>query len=366
MSMVQEPGPSGAREKTEVCEGFAVQTLDGLIFTVKGLLHPPDRVIAYLRYVPDPQGDRQQAREARPSNSEGSGMRYRRVYHFEEQLGIIRAHHPDYLKQDPVFGLRLQSVPRRRIRTVYNPCHCLARLRRQGPADRVEEHALGLAEVLQGAAGVPWENLGISGSLMVRTHTPDSDVDLIVYGDAAGRAVHQALLSLLGDPTGPVRRPNREELSALHAMHRPDTPLSFTDFTRLQNRKVNEGRFQGHEYFVRFVKWPAESGERYGDRRFEPLGEATIQARVTDDRDAIFTPCCYSVADVTFLDGSSVTDLREVTSFRGRFSEQVRVGEWAVARGSLERVVSRVGAVYHRLVVGGRAGDYLASESANQ
>jgi len=390
MHKIQEPGrpgargarPSdgvGAREKAQVCEGFAVQTLDGLIFTVKGLLHPPDRVIAYLRYVPDPQGDR-----------DLNGVRYRRVYHFEEQLEILRARYPDYLKQDPVFGLLLQSVPRRLIRTVYNPCHCLARLRRRGPADRVEEHALGLAEVLHAAAGVPWENLGISGSLMVGTHTPDSDVDLIVYGEAAGRAVHQALLSLLEDPTGPVRRPDREELSALHAMHRPDTPLSFTDFTRLQNRKANEGRFQGREYFVRFVKWPAdstrmsfirnradkrrpsgrrhpaESGERYGDCRFEPLGEVTIRARVTDDRDAIFTPCCYSVADVTFLDGSSVADLRKVTSFRGRFSEQVRVGEWAVARGSLERVACRAETGYHRLVVGGRAGDYLASESASQ
>jgi predicted nucleotidyltransferase len=368
-STVQEPGRSegrGARpsdgketrEQAEMCEGFAVQTLDGLIFTVKGLLHPPDRVIAYLRYVPDPQGDRIQ-----------SSVRYRRVYHFEEQLEFLRARYPDYLKQDPVFGLLLQSVPRRLIRTAYNPCDCLARLRRQGPADRVEEHALGLAEVLQTAAGVPWENLGISGSLMVGTHTPDSDVDVIVYGEAAGRAVHQALRSLLRDPTGPVRRPNWEELSALHAMHRPDTPLSFTDFTRLQNRKVNEGRFQGREYFVRFVKWPAdgrhpaESGERYGDRCFEPLGEVTIRARVTDDRDAIFTPCCYSVADVTFLDGSSVADLREVTSFRGRFSEQVRSGEWAVARGSLERVAFRVKTGYHRLVVGGRAGDYLVSES---
>ena len=333
----------------EIVEGFAVETKDDLIFTVKGLIHPPDRVIAYLRYLPDPQGDR-----------ERGGARYRRVYHFEEQQRIL-AHYPDYVRHDPIFGTRLQGTPRQCIRAVYDPRHCLASLLERGPADTVEEHALGLAGLLQEVAEVSWDNLGVSGSVLIGMHRQDSDIDLIVYGEGAGRAVHRALSHLLHDPAGPVRRPNREEMAALHAAHRPDTPLSFADFFRLQTRKVNEGRFRGRQYFVRFVKQPAEVGERYGDRRFETLGRATIRARVTNDRDAIFTPCRYAIADVAFLDGPHVTDLQEVASFRGRFSEQVRAGEWAIAQGSLERVVPASGSTYHRLIVGGTAGDYLLS-----
>jgi len=364
---------------TAVYEGFAVETTDELIFTVKGLVHPPDRVIAYLRYLPDPQGDR-----------ERDGVRYRRVYHFDEQQTILQARYPEYLTYDPVFGVQLQSVPRRLIRTVYDPCRHLAALRRRGPADRVEEHVLGLTSLLQEAAAVPWENLGVSGSVMIGTHRQDSDIDLIIYGEAAGRSIHRALRRLLDDPTAAVRRPNREELAALHAMHRTDTPLSFADFARLQARKVNEGRFRGREYFIRFVKRPplfspspdpegapaapgapTASGmgedrnkrETYGDRRYERLGTATIQARVTDDRDAIFTPCRYGVTDVTFQDKPPVANLQEIVSFRGRFSEQVQIGEQAIAQGNLERVVLWSGATYHRLVVGGRAGDYLSSFS---
>jgi len=345
-------------------EGFAVQTTDNLFFTVKGLLHPPDRVIAYLRYLPDPQGDR-----------ERDGVRYRRVYHFGEQQEILQARYPDYLSHDPVLGIRLQSVPRRLIRTVYDPCDYLATLRQRGPADVVEEHALALTAVLQNAdcrtttdveehtlaalLQAIRNSLGVSGSVLIGMHRPDSDIDLVVYGETAGRAVHRALGCLLDDSSSDLRRPNREELAALHAAHRPDTPLSFADFVRLQARKVNEGRFRGREVFIRFVKRPAEVGERYGERRFEPLGPATLRARVTDDYDAIFTPCRYGVEDVTFLDGSPVADLRELVSFRGRFSEQARAGEWAVARGSLERVIHRSEPIYHRLVVGGRAGDYL-------
>ena len=33
-------------------EGDFLETNDGLIFDVKGLLHPPERKIAYLRYIP--------------------------------------------------------------------------------------------------------------------------------------------------------------------------------------------------------------------------------------------------------------------------------------------------------------------------
>jgi predicted nucleotidyltransferase len=71
-------------------EGFAVQTADRLVFTVKGLIHPPDRVIAYLRYLPDPQGDR-----------ERDGVRYRRVYQFEEQRRILQARYPESHSHGP-------------------------------------------------------------------------------------------------------------------------------------------------------------------------------------------------------------------------------------------------------------------------
>jgi len=325
--------------------------MDGLIFTVKGLVHPPDRVIGYLRYLPDPHGDR-----------ERDGVRYRRVYRFQEQEEVLRADYPAYLSHDPVLGIRVQSVPRRLIRTIHDPRRYLATLRRRGPADLVEKHALMLADLLRKATNVPWDNLGISGSVLVRMHKPDSDIDLVVYGEVEGQVVYRTLRRLLEAPSGPLRRPNREELAAIHAAHRLDTPLSFTDFARLQARKVNEVRFLDREVFIRFVKWPDEAEERYGDRRFEPLGPAVIRARVTDSRDAIFTPCRYAVEDVTLLEGPPVADLREIVSFRGRFSEQVQAGEWAVARGNVERVIPQTGPAYHRLVIGGQPGDYLLED----
>jgi len=338
-------------ETLEAVEGFAVETLEGLIFTIKGLVHPPHRLIAYLRFMPDAEGDRKRG-----------SIVYRRVYRFEEQWEILQSRFPIYIAYDPIFGLKVQGVPEQYAQRIYDPCFRLAEILEKGAKDPLEENSLAFANLLKGAAGVPMSSLGVSGSVLVGLHRPGSDVDLAVYGDRESRAVHGALWRLLDSGQGPVRRLDRAELAALHASHRTDTPLTFSDFVRLQSRKTNEGYFGGIPYFIRFIKGKREGEQRYGDTSYEPLGKATIRFRVTDDGDAIFTPCRYSVEDVLFLDRTREADLLEVVSFRGRFSDQVRTGELATARGSLERVFLREGKVHHRLAVGGEAGDYLLSQ----
>lgn len=68
------------RRRRSAVEGAAVETGDGMLFTVKGVVHPPHRVVAYLRYVPDPDGARRRGRD-----------RYRRVYSVADQEAALRA-----------------------------------------------------------------------------------------------------------------------------------------------------------------------------------------------------------------------------------------------------------------------------------
>ena len=46
-------------------EGYFIVTQNDHIFEIKGLLHPKDRLIAYLRYIPDAEGYRY-ASDGRP------------------------------------------------------------------------------------------------------------------------------------------------------------------------------------------------------------------------------------------------------------------------------------------------------------
>ncbi len=358
-----------------VLEGYYVESTDGLFFAVKGLIHPPEAVVAYLRYAPDPDGGR-----------ERDGIRYRRLYHFEEQEKLLRERCPACLFDDPIFGAQLQGVPKERIRLVYDPCQKLAELRRREDLGELAEKAVEFADLLAGRAKVPESSIGISGSILVDLHTPHSDLDVVVYGYECCRAVHSALRELLDEPLlspqnwgrGEVRRLNEEEMWELYTARSQDTPMSFEDFAWLESRKVIQGRFRGCEYFIRFAKAcperrfangrraPSEVGESYGDRRYTSLGQAKIEATVADASEAIFTPCTYRVGDVRFkappqspptlggkTDGLELSDLREIVSFRGRFCEQAREGERVFAKGKLERVVTSKGEVYHRLLLGG-------------
>jgi predicted nucleotidyltransferase len=151
----------------------------------------------------------------------------------------------------------------------------------------------------------------------------DSDLDLLIYGAESCKTVYRALVDLLRKVGGSIRRLEQEELQDLHAVHKSDTPLTFHDFAQLQRRKVNAGRCRERAFFLWFFKQPEEFGERYGDRHYHVVGRATIRASIDGGSDAIFSPYCYRVQEATVLEGPQVDNLREIVTFRVRFSDQL-------------------------------------------
>ncbi len=330
-------------------EGFLVESADGVIFDAKGLVHPPDKVIAFPRFVPDKKGSRIR-----------NGVKYGKVYGMSERFAFLEGNIPNYVVYDPVFDEKLCEVPLEGIRKVYSPLEGLKKLRKSGSLDDLERAALQCLEILKKEARVTWNKLGVSGSVLVGLHTMASDIDPVVYGSENCRKVHSALKKMLEEGNTPFKPYNMEDLRRLFAFRSKDTFMGFEDFVKVESRKVFQGKFMDRDYFIRFVKDYNEVGENYGDVHYRNCGYSKVEAAVIDDSEAIFTPCTYKIEDAKVVEGPKLEPIREIASFRGRFCEQARKGEMVVAQGKIEQVKNhRSGEEYFRLLLGNKPTDYM-------
>ncbi|MEM2975085.1 MAG: hypothetical protein QW821_01515 [Candidatus Bathyarchaeia archaeon] len=332
----------------QACEGDYIEDFNGLIFDVKGLVHPPRRVIAFPRFIPDKEGDRLRR-----------GIAYRKVYGLSERYEFLKKNFPQYLVYNPVFDEHLCEIPIENIKHHYKPANCLKSLRKKPVLDCVETEALEFATLLKENANISWSKLGVSGSLLVRLHATASDIDLVVYGSKNCREVHEALQTLFDEEEGFVRAYTVKDLEKLFDFRSKDTQISFEAFVRTESRKVLQGKFKRRDYFIRFVKDWNEIGETYGSTLYKNVGYAKITATIVDDSDSLFTPCTYKVESVKFLEGPIFTPMKEISSFRGRFCEQARNGETVVAQGKVERVQKTGQEAYYRLLLGSNPTDYM-------
>jgi predicted nucleotidyltransferase len=330
-------------------EGDFIQHESNVIFDVKGLIHPKNRVIAFPRYIPDTAGARH-----------GQGMSYGKVYSLEDRFKFLQEHLPDLLVFDEVFGETFCEVPLNEITVHFQPQKKLSAMYKDGPKGGLEEKALQFALDLQQAAGLSLEALGVSGSILAELTTAASDIDLLIYGDTNCRKAYNALQCMLKDGHPHVKAYTTDELKALYAFRSKDTCMSFEDFQRVETQKAFQGMYQGTDFFIRFVKdWP-ELSEQYEDIHYSNAGYTKITAAIKNDTEALFTPCTYQLENVTILEGPNLSPIREISSFRGRFCKQAKNGETITAQGKTELVENKKnGAKYYRLILGSKPEDYM-------
>jgi predicted nucleotidyltransferase len=330
-------------------EGDLIKHKSNVIFDVKGLTHPDDKIVAFPRYIPDPQGPRR-----------SGDASYGKVYSLGDRFKYLKQHLPHLIVFDEVFGETMCEVPTGEITQIYRPQEKLASLRETKPKNIFEEKALQLATDLQQEAGIPWSALGVSGSILAGLTTTTSDIDPLVYGETNCRKAYTALQHMLEKGHPRFKPYTTEELKTLYDFRSKDTHMSFEDFQRVEKRKAFQGMYQGTDYFVRFVKEWQELHEHYGDICYSNAGYAKITAEVNDKTEALFTPCVYQLKNVQNVEGPNLSPIKEVASFRGRFCEQAEVGETITAQGKVELVSDkRIGGRYYRLILGNKPEDYM-------
>jgi predicted nucleotidyltransferase len=115
----------------------------------------------------------------------------------------------------------------------------------------------------------------------------------------------------------------------------------------LDARRWHYRLFRGRYVSLHPTRADHEIRERYGARRYTPLGRAVAEARVVDAREAVFLPAVYRVADVRWREGGP-GPLEEIVAYEGLYVNAAEAGERVLVTGHLE--AERAGG--RRLVVG--------------
>ena len=126
---------------------------------------------------------------------------------------------------------------------------------------------------------------------------------------------------------------------------------------QIYHRKWNIGVFEGTRFSVHPVKLEEELTENYADKAYEPLGPVVMGAVVEESVDSIFLPSVYQVRNVKIIKGTQVTNVKEIASYEGLYSDMAEIGETILVKGKLEEVLNmKTKEKYHRVLVGSPEG----------
>jgi predicted nucleotidyltransferase len=330
-----------------------LQTSEGFFFCVVGPLHPPKRVISYLKYIPSECGlwGKGEQRFSRILKSYT-------ISNLLETFTFLEQNYPHYLFHSPVDNITLTAVPHQNIDAHFMPEKKLAQLRLTSQLDTLQDKLIRFTEFLEEVSGVPDESFGVTGSLLLDIHQPIfSDIDITIYGVQNSWALRNALTenSTSEMPTKRLSGKCLEEWCSKKAKKYPFPP---TEASKMYERKWNLGIFEDTWFSIHPVKLESEVAERYGQKTYYPRGQVTIRAVVRDNTDSLFLPSIYHLEEVEVLDGPLLGKITEVISYDSLYDSLVENGESIVAKGKLERVLERRNHREHyRVLIGSAEGE---------
>ena len=328
-------------------EGDYLETTEGLFFHVKGVFHPSDRIIAFLRYVPDDRGNR-----------EKDGDTYRKIYPLKERFDYLEDKYPEYVFHSDKLGKKMQGVPLKNIERVFRPEEKFRELREQSKMDPTERQALELTEKIAKKSFINRKKIGITGSVLIGLHKKGSDIDLISYGEKEGRKVYKALKELKKH-SREVSSYKGKSATQIAEFRWGKTGQSIEKTAKIESRKVLHGLFKDKDFFMRLVKDKEDFEGCYENRNVTPLERAKVKGIILDDSDSIYTPNEYILQESKFANDRPFR-IEKIKSFRGRFAEQAKEGDRIEAVGTIEKVIEKE-KESHRLLLG-QTRDYMIPE----
>jgi predicted nucleotidyltransferase len=312
-----------------------IYTKDELFFATTSYLHPDDKILSFLRYIPDPNGERSR-----------NGQRYSKV-DSNQAYEFLGDFHPDYLF-DSDKDLKMMGVPNNKVKELLRPEERLIEIISDDQNNKLLKKVVKLADTFNDHASIPFSKMGVSGSILPGLYDPEvSDIDFVIFGlknhrkamETFGEIKDKSILKSISD----------EYWMRLYEKRIKDSSLSFDEFKWYEKRKNNRGVIEGTLFDILATRDWNEIKGKYGQEKYKPMGIAKIKCVVSDALGAFDNPAIYKVEDVQFLEGQKVP-VTEVASFTHTYSGQAKDGEEVIVKGKLEKVVDKK--TKYRIIVG--------------
>ena len=314
-----------------------IYTTDDLFFATTTYLHPEDRIISFLRYIPDQNGDRSL------NNKLYSKVDSNQAYKFLEN------NFPEYLFDCEITKVQMMGVPIEKVKKLLIPTDRLRKIIESEKRDKLQEKVVLLAETFHDHTGISFNKMGVSGSILPGLYKPDvSDIDFVIYGLKNHRKAMEAFEEIKKE-NGILKSIEGKFWEKLYNKRIKDSSLSYEEFRWYENRKNNRGILKGTLFDILQTRDWDEINGSYGATKYEPMGNIEIECTVTDSLAAFDNPAVYKVDGVKVIEGPEVV-ISEIASYTHTYAGQAREGERITARGKLEKVIDKN--VSYRLIVG--------------
>ena len=312
-----------------------IYTKDDLFFATTSYLHPEDRILSFLRYIPDPNGERSK-----------NGQKYSKV-DSKQAYEFLGNNYPEYLF-GPDEDLKMMGVPLNKAEKISKPEKRLEEIINNCGNDILLKKVVKLSNIFHDYANIPYPKMGVSGSILPGLYDPAvSDIDFVIYG----LKNHRKAMNTFGEikDNSDLKSISDEYWMRLYEKRIKDESLNYDEFQWYEKRKNNRGVIDGTLFDILATRDWDEIKGKYGEERFESLGTAMIECKVSDAIAAFDNPAVYKIEDVNILEGKDI-DITEIASFTHTYSGQAKEGEEIIAKGKLEKFIGNDSR--YRLVVG--------------
>ena len=334
---------------TSVRDRDIFHDVEGRVFVVLGYIQPSDRILSFLKYVPDKSGEWQ-----------AGDTKYRRIFWGSvsstvDGMGLLPS---NYVVKDSHFGTDLLEPPRTNVAKYFSPEIRLKEIIETGPKDPLEELAKRGADTLHDALDVQYDHIGVAGSILWKGHNMErSDINMNIYGFKESWTLHKNYESLT---EGRDDARLRELPDWKHAMSRVHSRVPIMKSEDLENLFTRRKALCLGEVCIGItpILLPDEVPIQHGSESYtsispEPL---TIAMEIENADFGIFHPAIYDCQSppLDIIDGEYVS---RIMLYDGAFGGLLRTGDNVEVTGTLQRVIPTDEAdPFYQIMVGTKSG----------